>query len=154
MTRFHKLLGFLLVVGLGIYGCAKVPSTEQSNSDKHPSLQAKAQRLEEDYRAVAAARDQFRQKLLAAEERQSQLQRQLEKLQADAAIERDALKAEVKSRTLERDAVVLQYESFRKSLKDLLEQAESSLGYPTAPANPSIPQAPAPSLVGSNTRSR
>jgi hypothetical protein len=148
MTRTYKILGFLLVTFLGLYGCTKVPSTEKSGSEKHANLQAKAQRLEEDYRAVAAARDQFRQKLLAAEERHAQLQQQLEKAQADAAIEREALKAEVKSRTLERDAVVLQYEAFRKSLRDLLDQAESSRSYPGSPVSPSIPQAPAPSLVG------
>lgn len=145
MTRSHKIIGFLIVAGLGVYGCAKVPSAQSTGSDKHPSLQAKAQRLEEDYRSVAAARDQFRQKLQAAEERQSQLQRQLDQAQADAATERETLKAEIKARTTERDIVAVQYDGFRKSLKDLIGQAENSLG------NPTLPTAPAPVQVGSQT---
>ena len=47
--------------------------------------------------------------------------------------ERDTLKAEVKVRTSERDALQVHYESFRKNIKELLGQAESSLGAPRAP---------------------
>lgn len=146
MSRSHKIIGFLIVAGLGIYGCARVPTAENTGSDKNPSLQAKAQRLEEDYRAVAASRDQFRQKLQAAEERQSQLQRQLDEARAAAAAEREALKAEIKSRTTERDTVVVQYEAFRKNLKELLAQAEGTLA---SPPLPTITTSPAPALVGS-----
>lgn len=149
MTRSHKIIGFLIVTGLGLYGCGKVPTAESTGSDKHPNLQAKAQRLEEDYRAVAASRDQYRQKLLAAEERQSQLQRQLDQAQADAAAERESLKAEIRSRTTERDTVATQYDGFRKSLRELIAQAEGTLANPTIPPIPSIPAAAAPALVGS-----
>ena len=101
MTRSHKILGFLIVLVFGVYGCATGPAG--SGSEKNSSLESKVQRLEEDFRAAASARDQFKQKLLAAEERQSQLQKQLDQDRAAAGTERDTLKAEVKARTTERD---------------------------------------------------
>ena len=53
MTRSLKTIGFLLVAVVGAWGCSKVPTGNAEN----PSLEAKAQRLEEDFRAAAAARD-------------------------------------------------------------------------------------------------
>ena len=67
MTRSAKVMGFLLVAVVGLWGCAKGP--DSANTAKNTSLEAKAQRLEEDFRAAAAARDQFKQKLLATEEK-------------------------------------------------------------------------------------
>jgi chromosome segregation ATPase len=132
---------------MGVYGCSRVSTAEYGGSDKNPSQEAKVKRLEEDYRAVAAARDQFRQKLTTAEERQAQLQRQLDQAQADAAAEREALKAEIRTRSAERDSVATQYEGFRKNLKELIGQAESTLANPSLPTIPSVPSTPA--LVGS-----
>ena len=133
MTRTHKILGFVLVTLFGVYGCAK-GSTGGTGRDTSPA--AKAQRLEEELRAAAAAREEFRQKMLAAEEAQAKLQKQFDQ-------EREALRAELKARTAERDNFALQYEGFRKSLRDLLGQAESAL------ANPGSPSPPAPAVVGS-----
>ena len=89
----------------------------------------RVQRLEEDLRAAAAARDSFRLKLTQAEERQTALQRQL----AAATVERDGLKAEVKARATERDALQAYYDTFRKNIKDLIGQAESSIRTPPPP---------------------
>lgn len=130
MPRHFKVLGFLFVVMLGLYGCAKGP-VGSSATDASP---AKVQRLEEDYRAAAAARDQLRQKLVAAEEQQAKVQRELEEAKASAAAERDALKSEVKARTGERDAVNSQFETFRKNLKDLIGSADSAVGALNLPA--------------------
>ncbi len=142
MTRSHKIVGFLVVSLAGVWGCAKVP-TGNAGSEKNPSLEAKAQRLEEDFRAAAAARDQFRQKLLAAEEklasaetRATQSQSQLEESRtalATTTTERDSLKSDLKARTTERDNLTGQYESFRKNIKNLLGQAENALGNPNTP---------------------
>jgi chromosome segregation ATPase len=140
MTRSHKILGFLFVMIVGVYGCAKGPA---GGSEKNPSLESKVQRLEEDFRAAASARDQFKQKLLAAEERQSQLQKQLDQDRASAVAERDALKAEVKARTTERDTLATQYDGFRKGLKELIGQAENALANPSA-ATPAVAGAPNP----------
>ena len=125
MNRTQKVIGFLFVAVFGAYGCAEAPVADAGKS----AADAKVQRLEEDFRAAAAARDSFRLKLTQAEERQSAMQRQL----ASAATERDGLRAEVKARVTERDALQTHYESFRKNIKELLGQAESSLGTPPAP---------------------
>ncbi len=124
MTRSHKIVGFVTVILFGVYGCAKGPGDE---TEKTTSPTAKVQRLEEDLRATSAARDQFRQKLLAAEEQQKQLKKQL-----------DAERAELKSRTSERDTIATQYDGFRKSLKDLINQAEGTLGTPSLATPPQV----------------
>ncbi len=134
MTRSEKILGFVLVALVGAWGCAK--TSESAGASKNPSLEAKAQRLEEDFRAAAASRDQFRQKLTEAEERlataetrTSQLQTQFE----EARGQRDTLKVDLQVRTTERDNLATQYDGFRKNLKNLLGQAENALGTPSNP---------------------
>jgi len=129
MTRSHKIIGFLFVAMLGLYGCARGSSAGSAND--RAALEAKVQRLEEDFRAAAATRDSFRQQLLAAEEKQTQTQKSLDQMHQ----ERDAARAELKARTGERDNLQTQYETFRKSIKDLLGQAEAALN--PAPASPS-----------------
>src|SRR5579872_32767 len=151
MTRSNKIIFFLLVVGLALYGCAKTPSGN-ARSDSNSSQEAKAQRWEEDFRAAAAARDQYRQKLLIAEEKQTQLQKQLDQERTIAANERDTLKAELKIRSTERDSLQTQYDGFRKNLRDLINQAEVSMNT-VVPSIPMIPVPPTtfpqPSFLGS-----
>ena len=124
MTHSHKSLGFLLIVLLGAYGCAKGPAG--SADGRLAAAEAKAQRLEEDFRAAAAARDSFRQRLIAAEEKLAQVQTTA----TQDRKERDAARAELKARTAERDTLQVQYDSFRTNLKELLGQAESALNHP------------------------
>ncbi|MCI0703934.1 MAG: hypothetical protein L0241_22985 [Planctomycetia bacterium] len=138
MSRTYKIVGFVFVVLLGVYGCTQGPGGNAGSSSTGANT-AKVQKLEDDYRAAIAARDQFRQKLAVAEEKQTQTQNELEKVKADAAAERDALKAEVKARTGERDTLQIQYESFRKNLKELLGQADTAVGKLNLPP----PQPPA-----------
>jgi len=133
MPRTYKIVGFLFVALLGVYGCSQGPPGAGSNSTTANS--AKVQKLEDDYRAAIAARDQFRQKLAAAEEQQAQTQKEL----AKANTEREALKVDVKARIAERDALQVQYEGFRKSLKELLGTADSAVGKLNLPP----PQPPA-----------
>ena len=108
---------------------------------------AKLQKLEEDHRVAVAAGDQFRQKLATSEEQATKakkdLELQLEQTKAAAAIERDALKAEVKARTGERDALQSQYDGFRKTLRDMLGNAETAVGQLNLPARQSQPAATA-----------
>lgn len=165
MTRSHKVLGFLLVAMFGIYGCARGPAA--ASSGEKAALEAKVQRLEEDFRAAAAARDSFRQRLLATEEKQTQTQRALDQAAATASQankDRDTAKADLKARTTERDALQAQYESFRKNIRELLGQAETALNTPPAaapaptvvvgtPVVPAIPDAPAaPNTAATNIR--
>jgi septal ring factor EnvC (AmiA/AmiB activator) len=131
MPRSYKIIGFILVTLLGIYGCAKGPGSTSKDSS---SNSAKVQRLEDDYRAAVAARDQFRTQLAATEEQHAKVQTELERTRAAAAAERDALKGEVKARTAERDALLVQYETFRKNLKDLLGHADAAVGALNLPA--------------------
>jgi septal ring factor EnvC (AmiA/AmiB activator) len=126
MPRSYKIIGFLLVTLLGAYGCAKPTTGGSSSAD--PTATAKVQKLEDDYRAAVAARDQFRTKLAAAEETGAKAQRELELTKATAAAEKDALKGEVKARTTERDALQIQYETFRKNLKELIGTADTAVG--------------------------
>jgi hypothetical protein len=128
MARHYKALGFVFVVMLGLYGCAKGPG---GSAGTEAASAARVQRLEEDYRAAVAARDQFRQKLVSAEEQQAKTKRELEQAKAAAAAvaaEREALKGEVKARTGERDALNAQFETFRKNLKELIGTADSAVG--------------------------
>jgi hypothetical protein len=126
MPRHLKVIGFLLVLLFGAYGCAKGPGSAASADSGEAT--AKFKKLEDDYRAAVAARDQFRQKLVYAEDQQARTQKELEQTRAAAATERDALKNEVKSRTTERDALQGQYEAFRKNLKDLIGNADAAVG--------------------------
>jgi chromosome segregation ATPase len=128
MPRSYKVLGFLLVAVLGVYGCARTPGGSSGN--KAAALEAKVQRLEEDFKAAAAARDAFRQKLVAAEEQQGNLRRQFDEQRAAAARERDAIQAQLTTRTAERDHLQTHFDTFRKSLKDLLGQTEAALNTP------------------------
>jgi hypothetical protein len=131
MTRSHKVLGFLLVAILGIYGCAKTPTGGDTRL-----AETKAQRLEEDFRAAATARDAFHQQLTQAQARQVELQRQLDQATAAATAERtakDAARADLRARTTERDALQTQYDGFRRTIRDLLGQADAALANPTAP---------------------
>jgi hypothetical protein len=129
MRRSHKVLGFLLVAVLGAYGCARGPGASAGN--KTAALEAKVQRLEEDFRAAAAARDSFRQKLVAAEQQQGTLQRHFDE-------QRDSLQGQLKARTAERDHLQAHFDTFRKSLKDLLGQTETALGTPPGSTTPTL----------------
>ena len=165
MTRSHKVLGFLFVAMLGLYGCARGPAAS-ANGDR-AALEAKVQRLEEDFRAAAAARDSFRQRLLAAEDKLALTQKSLDRTTATATQERqerDAARAEVKTRTAERDTLQVQYDGFRKNIKELLGTAEAAMnapatpnptavvGVPAPPAIPAIPAIPSNPTAASNIR--
>jgi len=142
MTRSHKVLGFLLVALVGLYGCAKGPdptpaATVTAEAKSNPVLDAKLRRAEDDLKAATAARDALREKLAAAEGRQARLQKQLDEASEAAgavAQEREALRAEVRARTSERDEVKAQYEAFRKSIREALGQAEAGTAVPAAPS--------------------
>jgi hypothetical protein len=140
MNRATKIIGFVLVTLFGVYGCAKGPGYGTEN-DTSPG--AKLQRLEEDLRAASAANDQMRRKLIAAEERTAQLQKQLDRERAD-----------LKARTTERDTIATQYDGFRKNLKELLGHAESALGNSSGSSVPTtigVNVAPMPSEVGAGS---
>ena len=151
MTRSHKVLGFLLVAILGIYGCARTPSGA-AGPDR--ATEAKVQRLEEDFRAAATARDAYRTRLAQAEEKQAELQRQFDRATATAVTEKaqkEVAQADLRARTAERDGLQTQYDGFRRTIRDLLGQAESAQANPTGPPPAFVGT---PSLVAPTTAVR
>jgi septal ring factor EnvC (AmiA/AmiB activator) len=111
MNRATKATAILFFSLLGLWGCAQGP-TATAQAERIKSLEAKTARLEADFRAATAARDQLRQQLADAEA---------------ISKERDDLKTQLKLRITERDQVAAQYDTFRKTIKDLVGQAESTV---------------------------
>ncbi len=95
-----------------------------AQAEKVRSLESKNAKLEEDYRAVATARDQARKRLGALEEERARLQKELEQAKA-VAKERDELREQVNTRTTERDAVQARCDRLKKGLQNLLGQEDT-----------------------------
>jgi chromosome segregation ATPase len=118
----------LLAAALIVTGCTRGPSGG-STGDRVKALESQCAKLEEDYRAVADARDAARKKAKGLEEESQHLKKELAGLN-------DEHQKTVKEGTAvakERDDLRLQLEQFRNSLRSLLGQAESALG-PNGPA--------------------
>ncbi len=130
MTRANQVLVVAVVATLGIWGCAQEQS-HNSGSARLRALESKNAKLEEDFRAVVAAREQLRKQLLTAQAQQAHLSEQIEQIQVISK-ERDELKQQVSVRTQERDALQGQFEQFRKGLRNLLGQADSACNGSTA----------------------
>jgi uncharacterized coiled-coil DUF342 family protein len=125
MTRANKALVVMVLTSLGLWGCAQEQNHGSTNA-RIRALESKNAKLEEDFRAVVAIRDQIRKKLLTAEQ-------QADKVQA-LARERDDLRQLVNTRTGERDSLQAQFDQLRKGIRNLLGQAEQvSLNPPGQP---------------------
>ena len=116
MTGTSKVLVILLVATLGVWGCAQGPANHSAQGEKIRNLESKCAKLEEDYRAVAAARDQARKRATTLEaERQA------------TACERDELRVQVKARTGERDTLQGRCDRLKKGLQNLLGEDDAAL---------------------------
>src|SRR5947209_4405916 len=93
------LLVLLAVMMIGLWGCAK--GTGPAGSARLRDLEARNAKLEEDYRAVAGARDQARQRAASLDQERAALQQQVEQLTR----ERDELRQQVTARAGERDTL-------------------------------------------------
>ena len=127
MTRAKHALVALIVALIGCWGCARSTTPAAHHHDRLKVLEAKNTKLEEDFRAAAATRDQLRKKLAAAEGQQRQLRAERDRQVQALTQERDDLRRDIALRTSERDAMGLQYEQFRKSIRELLGQAEAAV---------------------------
>ena len=67
MNRAIRAAAVLFVALLGLWGCAQGP-TATAQAERIKALESKSTRLETDFRAAAAARDQVRQQLVQSEE--------------------------------------------------------------------------------------
>jgi len=140
MTRANKALVIMAVAAFGLWGCTQGPTNGAGNVERIKALEAKCAKMEDDYRAVAATRDQLRKKLAAVEEERGQLRQELEQQQI-VLKERDELRQQLNARTQERDTAQLQYDVLRKGIRSLLGQAENAgVVTPTQPVS-AAPQA-------------
>lgn len=125
MKPFHKAFAVFAVATLGLWGCAEGPASRHAQQERAKALEVRNAKLEEDYRAAAAAREQTKKKVAALESERAQLQQELDLLRV-AVKERDDLRLEVKAKTGERDALHQQFEQFRKGIRELLGQMDNA----------------------------
>jgi chromosome segregation ATPase len=142
MTRTSKVLIVLVVATLGVWGCAQGPVSHSAQGEKIRSLESKCAKLEEDYRAVAAARDQARKRATTLE---ADLRKEAADRQA-AERERDELRAQVKARTGERDNLQTRCDRLKKGLQTLLGE-DAALAAPEGHPVTAAPQG-GPTLPG------
>ena len=129
----------MVVLVAGVWGCAQGPSGSAS-VEKIKALEAKVARQDDDLRAAGAARDQYRKKLNDSEQANTQLKQEIEALQLvvkerdelrgqlqTTTKERDETRQQLKTRTTELVSLTTQFETFRKTLKDLIGQTEAAL---------------------------
>lgn len=124
------LIAFLALASLGLWGCSNQKTT--ATNTKVKELEARYQKLEEDYRVVVAASETSRKKITQLERERSEQQQQIADLK-QVAVERDNLIAEredlrkaVKIRTDERDQVQGQLVQFGKDLQALVGRVEAT----------------------------
>lgn len=134
MTRSGKMLSVMLVVILGAWGCARGPVGPSAQAERIHSLESKCSKLEDDYRAVAGARDQARKQVAALEAERTRLQNDLAEKQAILQ-ERDDLRQQVATRTNERDGLQQRCDRMKKGLQSLLGQDDAMLPPPAAPTS-------------------
>jgi outer membrane murein-binding lipoprotein Lpp len=112
-ARIGVVFAFLGV--FAIWGCAQNSST--------PTAAAKNNRLQDEVKALTAARDQLRQDLKAALTEKEQLLDEVAKLKL-VVKERDDLQAQLAARTNERDLSQAQIDQIKRAMKALMEQVE------------------------------
>lgn len=123
MSQAQKALSVLVVACLGLWGCTQGAANGHASAERIRALENKIAKLEDDFRAVVAAREQLRKQLTAAEQQRGLLGQQVEELRT-VAKERDELRQQLATRTSERDSLQSQFDQFRKNIKTLLGQVE------------------------------
>ncbi|MFO0842516.1 MAG: hypothetical protein U0797_08990 [Gemmataceae bacterium] len=153
LSGVAKIAVVVLVVCLGLWGCARKPATPTGAAERIRVLETRCQKLEQDYRAVAQSRDKARKELAAVEEENGRLAQEfarerdrlrdqlkaaqndlagVNKVLAQRAAERDELKQQLNQRTAERDQLLGRVERFRKGFQNLLTQDDTPAGATTA----------------------
>jgi chromosome segregation ATPase len=131
MTRAGKVWTIALVFVLGVWGCARGPANQcPAQAERIRKLESKCAKLEDDYKAVAGARDQLRRRLEALEDDNARLQKAFQAV----VKERDTLKQVVEARTGERDLLQARCDRLKKGLQGLLGQDDAMIASPAGPA--------------------
>ena len=120
MSRANKALVVLVVASLGLWGCARGPGNGSVSLERIKALETKISKLEDDFRASVAVRDQLRKKLASVEEERGQLNKDREDLRQQLNTVQD------------------RFDQFRKGVKNLLGQAEQSATPVTQPVTSTI----------------
>ncbi len=157
-----KIVVVVMVVCLGLWGCARKPAGAATSAERARALEARCQKLEQDYRQVAAARDQARaelaqlrkeaaQKAALAQERDrlrdeiksvQAAREETQKLLVQRTSERDDLRQQVSQRVAENDALIGRCEKFRKGLQQLLGEDHGPAATPSvSPTPPAVSSA-------------
>jgi chromosome segregation ATPase len=147
-----KVSVVVLVVSLGIWGCARKPA-EKGTAERVRNLEARCLKLEQDYRTVQQARDKAKKELASLEEElagrtellkeRDALRKQVQSVQA----ERDDLRQQVSAKASERDALQNRCERLRKGLQNLMTQDDTPVSSATTPTA-STPPSAGPALGG------
>lgn len=170
MSRASKVMVMVVVVALGVWGCARKPAN-RGQAERVKALEGRCVQLEQDYRTVAGARDQARKQAQSREEENARLRKevaqknalvkerdellrrvkagqgereQLKRQLTLTAGEREELRQQLGARTHERDTLQGRCERLRTGLQTLLTQDES----PFPPQAPPVTTAPTDASVG------
>src|SRR5262245_40513931 len=76
LSAIVKVVAVVVVVCLGLWGCARKPNQPAAANDRVHVLESRCQKREQDCRAMAAARDKARKELAAMEEEVVRLQKE------------------------------------------------------------------------------
>jgi regulator of replication initiation timing len=123
MSRFK---GWIVVFAgaLCIWGCTKSSGTNYQ-AEKAKSLEERLASLVDENKSLTTAREQLRNKLAETEDEKLKIQHDFEELRTTTVRERDDLKSQLAARTTERDSLQVEFESMRKSLHNILNQADA-----------------------------
>ena len=136
MTCIKKALMVTIVTAmLGLWGCSQ-SGAPNSGSAGLRKLEARSARLEDDFKTVAAARDQARKKIAVLEEQRAQLTQQVELLERTTK-ERDELRQLLAYRTAERDNAQNHLVQFTRDLQSLVNKVEQAAHAPASPVDAS-----------------
>lgn len=119
MNRAACFVAVFAMTLVAMWGCSQGPNSRTALIERVRSLEEKNTRIEDELCGVKTVRDQLRVQLNRAEDHITKLQQVVK--------ERDELRVLVTARTTERDQVLSQYEQFRKTVKDLVGHADSTV---------------------------
>jgi hypothetical protein len=126
MTRFSKATIVMVVTACGLWGCAQGPAGSAAREERLRALEAKCAKFEEDYRAIAAARDQAKRNVATLELEKVRFQKELAG-KRDLEKEREELRKQIDARIAERDQLQARCDRLKKGIQNLLGQDDSGV---------------------------
>jgi hypothetical protein len=141
MNRFGRALIVLAVAALGVWGCSQASGAKTGQQERIHALETKCGKLEDDYKAVAAQRDQARKRAAAFEEDCARLEEKRKK-------EADEARQFLDARAAERDCLQVRCDRLKHGLQALLGQ-DDALAVPAAAPPAAVSAAAANGAGGS-----